>query len=314
MTLNNNPLVAAATRVRVLEAAGRMGYTRHPTARRLATNRSDCLCVAFAAGPDDVFYWDVMRGIIEAAERVGYRLSFSTPARANGINDAERPAVNPDDVDGILMLNWRDRYVVRHLLDFGLPLVLIDASGDYPEVASVDNDDRDAVRIGVEHLIRLGHRAIGSWVRHWLRHSDGRCGRISRGHDSADLTIDPRLLVTSNFTVEGAMAATNHLLNLVRLPTAIFAVSDEMAIGVMRAAQQRGIAIPGDLAVVGMDDIHMGALLTPPLTTVRIDRYALGQQATDMLIGMIRQTYTGSRKITLAPQLVIRASCGGAIN
>jgi DNA-binding LacI/PurR family transcriptional regulator len=312
MTLNNNPLVAAATRVRVLETAGHMGYTRHPTARRLATNRSDCLCVAFAAGPDDVFYWDVMRGIIEAAERVGYRLSFSTPAGAPGINDAERPAVNPDDVDGILMLNWRDRYVVRHLLDFGLPLVLIDASGDYPEVASVDNDDRDAARIGVEHLIRLGHRAIG-FVGAPLATPFGR--EVWQGYlaamTDADLTIDPRLLVTSNFTVEGAMAATNQLLDLVRLPTAIFAVSDEMAIGVMRAAQRRGIAIPGDLAVVGMDDIHMGALLTPPLTTVRIDRYALGQQATDMLIGMIRQTYTGSRKITLAPQLVIRASCGG---
>src|SRR6185312_4211552 len=87
MTLNNNPLVAEATRMRILETARRMGYTRHPMARRLATNRSDCLCVAFAAGPDDVFYWDVMRGIIEAAERVGYRLSFSTPAGASGNDD-----------------------------------------------------------------------------------------------------------------------------------------------------------------------------------------------------------------------------------
>ncbi len=312
MTLNNNPLVAEATRMRILETARRMGYTRHPMARRLATNRSDCLCVAFAAGPDDVFYWDVMRGIIEAAEGAGYRLSFSTPGGANGSGDAERPAVNPDDVDGILMLNWRDRDVVRHLLDFGLPLVMIDASGDYPDVASVDNDDRGSARMGVEHLIQLGHRSIG-FVGTPLATPFGR--EVWQGYleamAAADLAIDPRLLVTTNFTMEGAVEATNQLLDLGRLPTAIFAVSDELAIGVMRAAQQRGIDIPAELAVVGMDDIHMAALLTPPLTTIRIDRYALGQQATDMLIGMIRQAYTGPPKITLSPQLIVRASCGG---
>jgi DNA-binding LacI/PurR family transcriptional regulator len=321
MSLSNNSLVADATRRRILEIAQRLGYTRHPMARRLATHRSDSLCVAFATGPENVFYWDVIHGIMEAAERKGYRLSFSTPARSGDAGEveppagrADLPAIDPDDVDGILVLNWRDRYVVRHLLDFGLPLVMIDASGEYPDIASVDNDDRGGARMGVEYLIRLGHRSIG-FVGTPLDEPFGR--EVWQGYleamAAADLSIDPHLVVAVNLTMEEAAVAADRLLGLARPPTAIFSVNDEMAVGVLRAAQRRGIAVPGDLAVVGMDDIHLAALVDPPLTTVRIDRHALGVRATSMLIELIRETYSGPRKVTLSPHLVVRASCGGAL-
>ena len=79
----------------------------------------------------------------------------------------------------------------------------------------------------------------------------------------------------------------------------------------MRAAQRRGLRIPEDLSVAAMDDIPMTMLSDPPLTTVRVDRYGLGRQATEMLIGLVQKTYAGPVKVTLKPELVVRASCRG---
>jgi DNA-binding LacI/PurR family transcriptional regulator len=128
---------------------------------------------------------------------------------------------------------------------------------------------------------------------------------------AADLAIDPHFLVTGDFTMEGAARAADGLFDLAYPPSAIFAVADVMAVGVMRAAQRRGIGIPDELALVSMDDVQLAALVDPTLTTVRIDRFALGRNATELLIGLIRRTYNGPRKITLPPELVIRGSSGG---
>jgi DNA-binding LacI/PurR family transcriptional regulator len=310
LALNNSPLVRPATRNHILAVAERIGYTRNATARRLATNRSDCLCVVFAVSSADPFYWDVMRGIMETAERYGYRLSTSTPATRTIVNSPDLPRIDPMDTDGILALNWHDRYVVRHLVGFGVPCVLVDASGDHPDVHAVDNDDYAGVSQGVRYLISLGHRRIGL-VGASLDAPFGR--QTWRGYADAmaeaSLTIEPWLVINGDFSMESGVAAGAALLGRRPPPTAIFAVNDEMALGVMRAAQQQGLHIPGDLAVAGMDDIPWAALASPPLTTVRVDRYGLGRAATEMVIGLVNKAYSGPVKQTLRPELVVRESC-----
>jgi LacI family transcriptional regulator len=200
--------------------------------------------------------------------------------------------------------------VVRHLGSFGVPCVLIDASGDHPDVYAVDNDDYGGTRQGVAHLIGLGHRRIGLVAtpldapfgrQTWQGYVDAMA--------EANLPIEPWLIITSDFTMEGGVAAGTALLDRRPPPSAIFAVNDEMALGVMRAAHQRGLRIPDDLAVAGMDDIPSAVLAQPPLTTVRVDRYGLGRSATEMLISLVHKTYSGPVKITLRPELVIRESC-----
>jgi DNA-binding LacI/PurR family transcriptional regulator len=161
----------------------------------------------------------------------------------------------------------------------------------------------------VEYLIQLGHRCIG-FVGAPLDIPFGRevWGGYLDAMGAADLAIDPHCLVTGDFTMEGAARAADRLFDLAHPPSAIFAVADVMAVGVMRAAQRRGIGIPADLALVSMDDVQLAALVDPTLTTVRIDRFALGRDATELLIGLIRRTYSGPPKIILSPQLVIRRS------
>ena len=173
-----------------------------------------------------------MRGIMEAAEQQGYRLSVSTPATRTIVNSPDLPRIDATDIDGILALNWHDRYVVRHLLGFGVPCVLIDASGDHPDVHAVDNDDYDGVRQGVGHLIGLGHRRIGLvgtpldapfGRQTWQAYVDSMA--------DANLAIEPRLVVNGDFSMESGIAAGTALLGRCPPPTAIFAVNDEMALG-----------------------------------------------------------------------------------
>ncbi len=310
LALNNSPLVRTATRERILALAETIGYTRNPAARRLATNRSDCLCVAFAVGSTDPFYWDVMRGIMETAEQRGYRLSVSTPATRTIVNSPDLPYINPIDIDGILALNWHDRYVVRHLASYGLPCVLIDASGDHPDVHAVDNDDYGGTRLGVAHVIGLGHQRIGL-VGNPLDTPFGR--QTWQGYVDAmaegNLPIEPWLIATGDCSMESGVVAGDMLLEQKHPPSAIVSVNDEMALGVMRAARRRGLSIPHDIAVVGMDDIPMARLADPPLTTARVDRYGLGKSATEMLIGLVEKTYEGPTKVTLGTELLVRGSC-----
>jgi LacI family transcriptional regulator len=310
LALKNSPAVSQKARTRVLDVASRLGYVPNATARRLATNRTDCLYVAFAAGADDPFYWHVMRGIMEVSERAGYRIAFGGTRKRTELNSHTPPEVNPADVDGILVLNWHDRYIVHHLQDTKLPVVLVDVSGDHPDVPAVDNDDRASAQLGVEHLIRLGHRRI-AFVGYALVTPFGR--QTWQGYlaamGAAKLSIEPDLLFTAD-PLERGVDAARHLLALPQPPTAVLAVTDEIAIGLMREAQRRGVRIPSELAVVGLDDIPLAAVTTPALTTVRIDTYQIGSTATEMLLGLIDHTYDGPTKIVVPPSLMVRESCG----
>jgi DNA-binding LacI/PurR family transcriptional regulator len=310
LALNNSPLVRSATRDRILELAQRMGYTRHPAARRLATNRSDCLCVVFATDASDPFYWDILQGIMETAEQHAYRLTTSTRTARAVVNSLDLPNIDPSDIDGILVLNWHDRYVVRYVMDLGLPCVLVDASGDHPDAHAVDNDDYGGTRLGVGYLIGLGHRRIGLvgtpmdapfGRQTWQAYVDAMA--------AANLYIEPWLTVNGDFSIASGIAAADILLSRTPPPTAIFAVNDEMALGVMHAARRRGLRVPEDLSVAGMDNLPMGLIADPPLTTVKVDRHGLGQRATEMLIDLVAGTYAGPVKVTLGTELIERQSC-----
>ena len=125
----------------------------------------------------------------------------------------------------------------------------------------------------------------------------------------AGLAIEPWLIASGDCTIEGGIAAGDRILAVERPPSAIFAVNDEMALGIMRAARRRGLGIPDDLSVAGMDDIPMAMLAEPPLTTMRVDCHGLGQKAAEMLIGLVQKTYAGPTRITLPPKLIVRESC-----
>ena len=123
------------------------------------------------------------------------------------------------------------------------------------------------------------------------------------------LLLEDELVRTAAFMPEAGQAAMGELLALPERPTAVFAASDVVAIGVMSAIQAAGLEIPKDIAVVGFDDIFLAAHTQPPLTTVRVPAYGLGWTAAELLISLIEGEEASS--VTLETELVIRDSCGG---
>jgi LacI family transcriptional regulator len=128
---------------------------------------------------------------------------------------------------------------------------------------------------------------------------------------AAGVAQEPALVRRVEIDVEAATAAAAAWLDLPEPPTAIFAVTDAMAIGVLRAARARGVGVPRPLAVVGMDDIEMSAYTDPPLTTVRIPKEQMGQLAAERLIGLIGGERPATTIESVPGELVMRASCGG---
>jgi DNA-binding LacI/PurR family transcriptional regulator len=127
------------------------------------------------------------------------------------------------------------------------------------------------------------------------------------------LAQDPALIRRTEISVEAATVATRDLLTLPAPPTALFAVTDAMAIGALRAARERGVPVPDGLAVVGMDDIEMSTYTDPPLTTVRIAKEAMGRLAAEWLIALIEGDATARPATTVPAELIVRGTCGGPL-
>jgi len=180
-------------------------------------------------------------------------------------------------------------------------------------VPAVMPDYRAGARLGTAHLLALGHRRIAflgaavSYPFGWHTYEGYADALGARG-----VAQHPALVRRCAISVEAATTETADLLALPAPPTAIFAVTDAMAIGALRGARARGVPVPARLAVVGMDDIEMSAYTDPPLTTVRVAKEELGRLAAERLIGLIEGEPTDPALLPVGGELVVRASCGGA--
>jgi LacI family transcriptional regulator len=319
--LNGSPLVRAETRERVLEAARQLDYVPDRNAARLRHGRSECIAVGYSCHTLEVgsgtFYGFVVRGITEVLEAHGYSMRL---VLLDGADEAvpdtggRRRALHGLDVDGLLVMNWLDSALMGQLRGLGVPLVAIDASGAYPDVPAVDNDDRGGVESAIEYLASLGHRRIAflngkldyPFEREALAGYLAACER--RG-----LLVEPRLLRTSDYSVASGRAAMTALLSSGPPPTAVFAVDDESTAGAMQAIADAGLRIPDDISVVGMDDVPLAAALRPALTTVRIDTEELGRRGAAMLLQIVAGTQPDPVRVVLPTRLVERESAGPVI-
>ncbi len=316
--LNNNPLVRAATRARVLAAAQRLDYIPDRNASRLLRGHTECIGVAFNMDTyyisGDTFYALVVRGITKVLEEHSYTVRFMRldESLTSSAHPSKRP-LSGRDIDGLLVLNSVESALLERLRALDVPLVVIDASGSVPDLPSVDNDDRGGVAMGVRYLLELGHRQIAllnlpldqPFAREAL------AGYL-QAFEEHGLEVAPWLLRSCLFGIAYGRQAMAELLAQSRPPSAVFAVGDEIAVGAMQAIQEVGLRIPEDISVVGMDDIPLAAEVRPALTTVRVDMEALGQQATRALLHIIAGHALDRRHSVLPTHLVVRNSAAPA--
>jgi LacI family transcriptional regulator len=311
--LNASGPVRDDTRKRIREVVERLQYSPHGAARSLITRKTSTLGVLL---PDlyGEFFSELIRGIDSCARESGYHVlvsgSHSDHAEIEAVLRATRGRVDglivmsPDLDARSLKANPRD----------GLPIVLLNGNGHRFDSIHVDNYG-GAVAM-VRHLIDLGHRRIA--------HLAGPAGNRDaaerlRGYRDAMRTVSGHvardLVIEGDFREGAGYRAGVRLLDSGgKLPTAVFAGNDAMAIGLLAAFQEAGVRVPRDVAVTGFDDIPIARFMTPSLSTVRVPIADLGSKATRRLLERLSAPNGRAvRHETLATTLVVRDSSGGKI-
>jgi len=211
-------------------------------------------------------------------------------------------------VDGIIVATSHtpDEQVLL-IQQQGVPLVLINRR--MGEVASICTDNEKGGYQAACHLIELGHREIAYiGVPPYVRSGIPRRSGYERALAEHDLSVSPDLIVVEENSADGGYRAAKALLSRGERITAVFAYDDVMAIGAMRALQEQGVRVPEDMAVVSYDDIPLAAHVTPPLTTVRQDKEAMGMRAMQMLNKLIQEEDLVESEVVMQPELIVRCS------
>ncbi|RLE28840.1 LacI family transcriptional regulator [Candidatus Acetothermia bacterium] len=305
--LNGKGRMRPETRARILRAAQELGYRPNVHARGLATRVTGCVGVVIAARHLPVersFYGLVLEAIESTLDEEGYHVVFSV------LRDQSPPKCAQEGrVDGLTILGTDIGPELVLPLREELPVVLVDNA--VPGVDSLLPDNESGARAAVEHLISHGHREI-AFIAETL--ADPSVARRLAGYRAAleayGIPFREELVAEGGRRPQSWRGAMERLFSLKKFPSAIFAANDSMAIGAMRVLQERGIPVPEGVAVVGFDDGDLAPYVTPPLTSVFVPRWELGEAAARRLLELIRGEEPRARQVVLATELVVRRSCG----
>ncbi len=313
--INAHPSVSGSTRARVEAAVEQCGYRPHAVARSLATSRTHILGMMIPEAVSKLFtdpYFPLMlRGATEACNKSDYQLILSLfTASTESSNWLDR-AIHSGYLDGVVAANTSlDDALIPGLLSSTIPFITV---GRHPDsrVNYVDVDNVAGAGMAAEYLIRLGHERIGmiAGPRDMTPARDRLEGfRAVMG--AHHLPAPDQVIAEGDFTEAGGRAAMMDLLS--EHPTAVFAASDSMAIGAIKAIRSYDLRVPEDVSVVGFDDVPSAVSTEPELTTVRQPIEQLGQLAVEVLITLIEGGTGNGRptqRIVLPTELIIRRSC-----
>jgi LacI family repressor for deo operon, udp, cdd, tsx, nupC, and nupG len=310
-TVQRPEMVSEQTRRRVYEAIEALGYTPNAQARNLRTSRTR-LVIALVPDIANPFFSEVIRGMEQVAHESGYSVLLGDTQSSRAREQAYADMVAARQVDGLITLM---RHLPKLPMSGRLPIVNACEYVKNRDITSVRVDNVGAAKAAVEHLLTLGHRRI-AFV------SGPADSPISvdrqRGYEAAlkraGLAPNPALIAPGDFSMESGVRAIEYFLAQKRRFSAVFCSNDEMAIGAMRALAMHGFAVPGDVSVVGFDDIRFARYTSPPLTTIAQPKNELGREAMRMLIELLNDPSTPVLKRVLSADLVVRGStarCAG---
>lgn len=287
--LNGRPGVAETTRHRILEAADELDWRPSARGRALSESRARALGLVMfrPAGllAADPFFARFIAGVETELGPRGIALVLQVVSEATEAEGYRRLALE-GRADGVFLTDVRtDDSRIALLRELNLPAVAAQPGPD-PEIPWVGIDDREGIAAAVAHLAALGHSRIAhvAGPPQYVHSSSRRQGFVT----ACDrLGLSPGPIVTGDFTAAGGAAATTTLLDRPAPPTAVIYANDLMAVGGMQAARAAGRHIPGDLSVVGFDDIPLAPHLSPALTTVSADVDALGRRCATALLNLV---------------------------
>ncbi len=312
--LNRRSDVAAGTRERVEQLLRESGYRR----RGQRTEGAGLVDLVFN-DLDSPWAIEVMRGVEDAAHAAGVGTVISAVHRQAGSTRRWLSNVRARASDGAVFVTTDlDPLLYEELRGLHVPAVVIDPAG-VPDldVPTISSDNRGGGVSATRHLVALGHRRIAHVAgRATLWCSRARLDGYRAELRAAGLAARPELVVEADFDFESGFRAGRRLLDLdvQDRPTAIFAASDELALGVTEALRRAGLSVPEDVSVVGFDDLPLVRWSSPPLTTVSQPLVSMGRLAVDMVLRLVQGERLETTRVELATTLVVRDSTAPPAN
>ena len=303
-------LVNVETAERVIRAAEELGYRPDPIARGLKTKRSYSIGALIPDLTNPLFP-PIMRGLEDRLAGAGYTL-----LTVNTDNDLERErgyidALRARHVDGFIAATGRlDAALLAEVAAGGTPVVLVNRSLEDGSLSAVTVDDRQGSRLAVEHVVALGHTLIGHLAgpQHVSTGRRRREGFVEAMRSAGLKAPARRITVANAFTEPEGARACEQLLRVKPRVTAIVAANDRLAIGCYDALRAHGLSCPGDVSVIGFNDMAFTDRLSPPLTTVRVPQREIGSVAAELLLAELNDDAREPEQILLEPELIVRAS------
>jgi len=305
--LNGKVDVASETQDRILSVIEDLGYTTNLAARSMRSHKKNLVGLIM---PDIAYPFaiEVMKGVNRAIAESEFDLLVYTTGdvRKSGRASHEQKYVSlltNSISDGVIIVA-----PVADEISNDAPIVSIDPLASNPNYPAVHATNYQGAMEGMEYLLGLGHKRIGFISgRAELESSNRRLIGYREALERAGVPVDEQLIASGDYTTETGVSCARELLALNNPPTAIFASNDQMAIGVFQVAEELGIRIPGDLSVLGFDNITESKYMG--LTTVDQFISEMGYVATQMLIKIINGTPLDEQTYQMQTQLVIRNSC-----
>lgn len=303
--LNDHPNIRATTRQKVADAMAELNFRPNRAARMLATNRSRTVGVIAAVHGSYYGPTSIVSATEDAAREHGYSTFLANPRNvdASSLRDAMERLI-AEGVEGIVAVAPQTQSTEAITsVRVPVPIALVQNQSD-PASVGLSVDNALGASLAVRHLLSLGHRRVAT-----VRGPEGWAeadGRLRGFLDTlAEAGLAPVAVETGDWSAESGYLAYQrlHALDI----TAVYCANDQMSLGLIHAASERGVSVPADLSVVGFDDVPESAHYLPPLTTIRQDFEEIGRRAIAVLLG--RLSGSGTHFDTpVTPKLVVRAS------
>jgi len=313
--LNSPEIVAEPTRHRVEQAIAELGWIPNESARQLRAGRSRSIgmVVMDIANP---FFTDLVLGAEACVHEHGYHVQVGNSAQDAAREDAQLLLFAQQRVRGVLIAPiWGVDERVHELRRRGIPVVILDRAGDQSEFCSVSVDDVEGGRLAVRHLLEQGHSRIalvgGPGTLQQVR--DRRLGAEAAAAAESG-AVQLLVISTPHLDVESGLRAAQEIVTFAawERPSAVFAVNDLVAIGLLQGFVTAGLRVPDDMAIIGYDDIAFAAAAAVPLSSIRQPRLTLGRRAAELLFDEIETSDHDAphkhAQVLFRPELVVRAS------
>jgi DNA-binding LacI/PurR family transcriptional regulator len=307
--INGSEDVLPETRALVEAAIEEMGYRPSAIARSMARGSTHTLAI-ISPNLTDYTFASVIEGAEVEARQHGYFVMSASASDPQAFGELVDELVGHGRVDGLIVINpyADDRF---KLMPRDFPLVFVGARSHDENICSISLDDERVAYEATRHLLSLGHTQIALVTGPMTEDcSQDRTEGYRRALSEAGIPFNQSIVFEGDWSASSGQAALVALLEHGTTPTAVFAQNDRMAMGVLRAARDANLQVPGQLSVIGVDDMPLSSYFDPPLTTMQQDMPQIGQEAIRMLMSIIQKKNVDLQGIKFPAQLVIRQSTG----